>query len=669
MRVPNTLQKTFAATAVFLRALLADGENFLPVKEDHLLFLPGSQPGSVDLESAAMCDNCHGGYNHAVEPAYNWRGSMMASAARDPLWLACLTTALQDSIWVLGTPNIGDLCIRCHSPGGWLGGRSDPVNLTLLTGSDFEGVSCDACHKLLDPIPALRQSRDLPPETASIAIAEADKTFIQDLNALSPLTLFNGAFFLNGDTQLPAYFGDGVLPNFVEATSGEFFLDSVRPKRGPRYDAHPSGRHTWYYSRFHKTKYSCGTCHDVSNPVLARLLSKDLDLPEKQAAATYYHVERTFSEFILSAYGRLGGSEANPSIELPAGAIVATCQDCHMRDVTGKAARQARTARRTDLALHDQTGGNSWISGILASVDQTSPVYDAYNYAILSGEKFPAARIDVAGIQTYGTALKDGQARALKQLQVAADLLTITDTSAKLTLRIVNNTGHKLISGFPEGRRMWLNVRFYNNREQLIGEVNPYTPLVVATDASGNKQYVSGGTLAQTRDDLVYEAGLASTITDEQATFHFALGTHLYKDNRIPPKGFQIEGASARLVVPRWKAADAPNYFTVEEYAGGYDEVTLEKPAGTVRWHAALYYQTTSNKYIEFLRNEIEGTLATLPPEAYIAKTDPYFSTLKDWGKAIYDLWLHNDGCPPVLMKTLASSTVSEREAAFLGAQ
>lgn len=54
-------------------------------------FLPGSQPGqSGQLETPDKCDNCHGGYNTAVEPAFNWRGSMMAQAARDPLFYAAL---------------------------------------------------------------------------------------------------------------------------------------------------------------------------------------------------------------------------------------------------------------------------------------------------------------------------------------------------------------------------------------------------------------------------------------------------------------------------------------------------------------------------------------------------------------------------------------------------
>jgi hypothetical protein len=631
----------------------------LAVKQDQLVFMPGSQPGSVSLESANRCDNCHGGYNKAVEPAYNWRGGMMAHAARDPLWAACLTVALQDSIWALGNANAGDLCIRCHSPSGWLGGRSDPPNLTKLTGSDFEGVSCDVCHKLTDPFRGLRQTDDLPAETVGTAITEANKTYLQDLNVLSPLTLFDGTLFFNRGTDYPTHFGDGGLPHYIESTSGQYFMDGTTPKRAPRWDADP--KHQWYYSRYHQTKYLCATCHDVSNPVLGRLLSGDLALPEKQAAASYTHVERTFSEFMLSAYAAAGGAATEGKVAASGVTWAAKCQDCHMRDVTGTAANKAGIQTRTDLALHDQTGGNTWISGILASADlNNASLYDPYNYAILSGAKYPAAKVDVAGVQGFGAALKDGQTRALQQLQMAATIVPVTDTTSDLTLRVVNHTGHKLISGFPEGRRMWLNVAFYDASGARLGEVNPYAPLVVATDANGNRQYVSGGVLTADRPDLVYEAAMSSALTGEAKTFHFVLGTDRYKDNRIPPKGFDIANAFARNAQPRWHEEDALDYFNAAEYAGGYDEVTVAKPTGTGRWEAALYYQTTSKEYVEFLRDQINGTASTLSSptpsgeaQAYIVQTDPYFSTLKDWGRALYDLWLNNGGSAPVLLDSV----------------
>lgn len=58
---------------------------------------PGTQPGEVgNLELPDKCDNCHGGYDRASEPAHNWRGGMMAQAARDPIFWATLAIAEQD---------------------------------------------------------------------------------------------------------------------------------------------------------------------------------------------------------------------------------------------------------------------------------------------------------------------------------------------------------------------------------------------------------------------------------------------------------------------------------------------------------------------------------------------------------------------------------------------
>jgi len=58
--------------------------------------LPGTQPGEVSLEPPNKCDNCHAGYDPAVEPYYNWVGGMMAHASRDPLFWASVAIAEQD---------------------------------------------------------------------------------------------------------------------------------------------------------------------------------------------------------------------------------------------------------------------------------------------------------------------------------------------------------------------------------------------------------------------------------------------------------------------------------------------------------------------------------------------------------------------------------------------
>jgi hypothetical protein len=304
------------------------------------------------------------------------------------------------------------------------------------------------------------------------------------------------------------------------------------------------------------------------------------------------------------------------------------------------------------------------MTGILASAVVGEPKYDAYNYAILSGSKYPGAQIDVAGLQAQGPQLVAGRQRALQQLQDAATIQTVAETAGTLTLRVRNNTGHKLISGFPEGRRMFLYVTFYDADGLMVGEVNPYEVLETTTDAGGNELYVAGGDFAHPDDaiesvdeHLVWNAEMSSALTGKDESFHFALATTRYKDNRIPPKGFDAAKMAGRVAQPVWHGVEAPDYFTADEYAGGYDELALAKPAGATQWFATLYYQTTSKAYVEFLRDEVKGTATSLSSptpsgeaQAYIAQTDPFFANLKGWGDAIYDLWLHNDGAAPVKM-------------------
>jgi hypothetical protein len=92
------------------------------VTNDPLVRMPGTQPNQVTLEAPTRCLNCHAGYDAAVEPGFNWKCSMMAQAARDFLYFACVTVAAQDSIWAAGRPNATDICERCHFPKGWLEG-------------------------------------------------------------------------------------------------------------------------------------------------------------------------------------------------------------------------------------------------------------------------------------------------------------------------------------------------------------------------------------------------------------------------------------------------------------------------------------------------------------------------------------------------------------------
>ncbi|MBN1401336.1 MAG: fibronectin type III domain-containing protein [Anaerolineae bacterium] len=653
----------------------------LPVVDDPLVRMPGTQPGQVSLEAPNRCLNCHAGYNQAVEPGFNWKGSMMTQASRDPLFWACFTVAAQDSIWAVGRPNATDICERCHFPKGWLEGRSDPTNASLMTGADFDGVQCDFCHRMWDPhyaatFDGTREGADWlsywdetnASSTPSDAAARA--TFDEDRATAADITRFDGSPFYAGDAPPSAY---------AEAGSGQYFVSPNAAKRASFADA--AARHQMFYSRFHKSKYFCATCHDVSNPILANLGDEPNALTsEANAAYSYFHVERTFSEFMLSAYGQQGGAEgigpfapASYDTSDPNNNI-RMCQDCHMRDVVGQGANKNGVPIRpsdsvehpnSGQPLHDLTGGNVWVSQLLASAVAGSPNYDATNAQLL-GQGPAVLTLDLSqGEGIDPAAMLAGADRAMQQLALAAAIENVSydSNSGALSFHIQNQTGHKLISGFPEGRRMFVNVKAYDASGALIYEVNPYDA------AADTLKGLPGTTLSATEvhvDELVYEVHPSSELTGEHHTFHFALATDRYKDNRIPPKGFDIANAQDRLSVPVWHGTLDANYFGAAEYAGGYDDVSLTIPAGAARVEVGLYYQTTSREYVEFLRDEINGTGNTTlsspapsgEPAAYVIQTDPFFAQLKAWGDTIWQLWLHNRDLPGAAPILMTSATV-----------
>ncbi len=134
-------------------------------------FMPGSQPNApanpivLDAFVGAIdgnCANCHADFDAdyvLAEPFRHWAGGMMAQAMRDPVFLATMTIANQDAGFA------GDLCLRCHTPSGWLGGRSLPVDGSALSEpADFEGETCHFCHRMVDPVyqAGVSPAEDLP---------------------------------------------------------------------------------------------------------------------------------------------------------------------------------------------------------------------------------------------------------------------------------------------------------------------------------------------------------------------------------------------------------------------------------------------------------------------------------------------------------------------------
>jgi hypothetical protein len=169
--------------------------------------------------------------------------------------------------------------------------------------------------------------------------------------------------------------------------------------------------------------------------------------------------------------------------------------------------------------------------------------------------------------------------------------LTTSDTAKIATVRVTNHAGHKLPTGYPEGRQIWLNLRAYNAGGDLIYE-------------SGAYDQASGLLL---RDPAVKVYEIKQGITPELASllrkptgesFHFVLNNTVVKDNRIPPQGYrraQFDQPGLRPVGATF--ADGQNW----------DETVYILPMETERVHAALYYQTASKEYVDFFADQRWG--------------------------------------------------------------
>jgi hypothetical protein len=119
----------------------------LLASQDARAELGGTLPGDLGKDGfvdADYCGQCHGGgFNgdYTFLPSDTWAGTMMANAARDPVFFAALTVANQDD------PGVGTYCLRCHTPIGFVRGHASPPDGSALDLVDRQGVGCDMCHR------------------------------------------------------------------------------------------------------------------------------------------------------------------------------------------------------------------------------------------------------------------------------------------------------------------------------------------------------------------------------------------------------------------------------------------------------------------------------------------------------------------------------------------
>ena len=271
---------------------------------------------SDHFAGSGTCTECHSSLTDAsgndVSMDADWRSTMMANAARDPLWQAKMASEIKRHPALESV--IEEKCSHCHTPMAERQSFFDSGNVhnTKLFGDGFlnadnayhdmgmDGVSCTLCHQ------------------------------IQDTNDLGTKDSFSGHFTIDETTSKPNRRIYGPYMNVMTSL--------MRPKVGyiPTGSAHI------------ESSKLCATCHVLHTPTVDDGGNIVGEIAEQAAYLEWEH----------SAFADgLGGDDQS-------------CQECHMPVADGavrivKQPQGGRINSRSPYYKHHFVGGNAYMVNLI----------------------------------------------------------------------------------------------------------------------------------------------------------------------------------------------------------------------------------------------------------------------------------------------------------------
>lgn len=340
--------------------------------------------------------------------------------------------------------------------------------------------------------------------------------------------------------------------------NGEYAIDDTLvgpnvPRRGPwtyGVDEIEPPPHSWIQDNFVGSSEACGTCHDVTT---GRPRVDDAGRP----TGSNFNEQRTYSEWLGSALAQPGDD-------------FRSCQDCHMPavdDMPGCRDHVGVYEHETGGRRHDLVGANRFVVGLLA---EDASVLDnvAFSHTLEVMDEFvqTAATLEVsfAGPADLGEGL-DGP------------FVTVT-----------NETGHKLPTGYSEGRVMWVEVIVRHEGEVLW--------------ESGTWDEVRGTMLADPQ--LRTYRGVADSFASGE-TLHLLRNDHWVEDTRIPPRGLTPD-LETDPVGFRYSVQDDGTWPHFDQVEYAFDPVPelAELDGGELEVSVRLLYLVNTRSYIDFLAAE-----------------------------------------------------------------
>ncbi len=661
----------------------------------------------------------------------------MASAARDPYFRAN-QIGVNEVVRSLGLDGAGNMCMRCHSPNGWYSGRFDPtlagdprgttMEHSILQSTDDEGILCEFCHRAIGNVTMQRPDLsatdpawnmlagvsdwphaghayvDQAGDTTIAAGSPYGDTSLQLNDGMTYLGKYPGSvdiFFsdlpeagtsytgqtygvyppgfpnagapvVNPDGSVPIHYEVPIGPPTLPGGGYDYQAQSLsleHPTVGAVRDANGEGA-------FVTKPEFCGSCHDLTVPVLNH------GMPE----------QRTYTEWKNSDFGRDENS-----------ATYTRCQDCHMPTQMHEYADDAPVSLNPDPTVsgwfpyakdRNSQGGTAFHKFAGANRDLPDAMkllYPEPDLEVLGAPTGNDPRIFPGMLSTRDPMYDRAQRNTEISLQDAVDVQiiggpTLNTTTGKweVQVKVTNNTGHRIPSGYPDGRRLFVTLQVKDQNGVLVYESGHYdqasATLFTDSTLSGFQRALEPVIDSASNAVMVYERVTgtcvdstgAAIFTDPTAGVPVACtaspaltNNFILFDNRILPAGFDY-AALREAGVKFWNyGAGLVPVEDADRFPNGqnWDVVTytFTAPVGSTPTvaRAELNWQTHTREFVEHLKDQDVSTVRPEgPPSIYDPNyplTPNYLSdvvgldTLTDlegnplndnWGGIAYASWL-----------------------------
>ncbi len=320
-----------------------------------------------------------------------------------------------------------------------------------------------------------------------------------------------------------------------------------RSARGTRTGAHGTVR-----TDDVRSSEACGACHSLFNPI------ESFHDSEGRNLGFNYYEQRTYEEWVSSVFPGQGEG----------------CVECHMSRVRGASALNGTP--QDDLHVHDMVGGNDILARAVSVLEPGLGIGGLVPSLQRTVEANLAAAVDLEAVES-------------------GPLGAVSAEPFELAVRLTNRTGHKLPTGYPEGRRVYLEVGWVtpgqDDAEVVIGQWDADT-----------------GDLIEHPQLVKYETihGRVENGAPTGPTQHLLLMNQILVDTRIPPEGFVPVfedmipvGRDFGAVAP-YRHYDEPRFtLTAPESGRGFMRAVVRVRA---------MYQVQHGRAVDFLIENTRGT-------------------------------------------------------------